>query len=168
MTKQRVMIILFVLIFISGCTHDTGSRKWAVNDKEYIETPGFNVLVFNDYYPEGKQGGIGFIQHDNRIASNGFINIEPGGGKKFPLPERATRVVDKAKSEITAAIKVPEYDFNYNVRVWPEANSIPLAADRICDARCSFLYFLRDGCRQNVEYVRIDHIIKNLIRQNHD
>lgn len=129
MTKLRVLIFLLFLIFLSGCSHNTGSRKWTVNDKEYIETPGFNVLVFNDYYPEGKQGGIEFIQHDNRIASNGFINIEPGGGKKFPLPERAIRTVDKANSEITAAVKVPEYDFNYNVRVWPEGNSIHLVVD---------------------------------------
>lgn len=117
------------VVMLVGCFQNQNNREWSVNQQEYLETPGFNVLVFNNYYPEGMQGGIELIHHDNRTAANGFLNIDLGGGRRFPMPEKANRIVDKEKREIKATVAVPEYNFNYTVRVWPEKNSIHLAVD---------------------------------------
>jgi hypothetical protein len=102
---------------------------WNINDQEYLETQGFNVLVFHNYYPEGDQGGIEFIHHDNRTASNGYINADLPGGQRIPRPVKADRIVDSVKGEIRATVKVPEFNFNYDVRVWPENNTIHLVVD---------------------------------------
>ena len=44
-----------------------------LNDKEYFELPGVNVMAFQDVYPEGHQGGVSIIQNGIRVATNGDI-----------------------------------------------------------------------------------------------
>ena len=34
-----------------------------LNELEYLEMPGLNVMLAHDYYPEGHQGGVGIIQN---------------------------------------------------------------------------------------------------------
>jgi endoglucanase len=129
MKGSKFLLMLFPSLMMLGCNRDTSNQKWSLNDQEYLETPGFNVLVFNDYYPEGSQGGIEFIHHDNRTAANGFINVDLGGGKRFPMPETATRTLNKERNEITAVVNTPEFNFNYKVRIWPEKGSVHLVVD---------------------------------------
>jgi len=121
--------MLIAAIWLTGCTAKKGHPDWNVNDQEYLETRGFNVLVFHNSYPVGDQGGIEFIHHGERTASNGFINIDLPGNERFPLPETAERTVDRDKKEIRASVKTPGFDFNYSLRVWPEGNSVHLALD---------------------------------------
>ena len=129
MARVKFFILLVPVILWVGCGQKTGKPEWNVNEQEYLETPGFNVLVFHDYYPEGDQGGIEFIHHGDRTAANGYINVELPGGERFPGPETARRVVDKEKREIRATVTTPEFNFNYSVRIWPENNSIHLVVD---------------------------------------
>ena len=78
-----------MLVFTTvGCGKKPGNLEWNINDLEYLEAPGFNVLVFHDYYPEGDQGGIEFIHHGERIAANGFINVELPAGERFPETDK--------------------------------------------------------------------------------
>jgi len=97
--------MLIAAIWLTGCTAKKGHPDWNVNDQEYLETRGFNVLVFHNSYPVGDQGGIEFIHHGERTASNGFINIDLPGNERFPLPETAERTVDRDKKEIRASVK---------------------------------------------------------------
>jgi hypothetical protein len=129
MRRFEILVLFAGILLFSACSGDKGKTEWIVNDQDYLETPGFNVLVFHDYYPEGDQGGIEFIQHDNRTAANGFINVQLPDGKRFPRPVEATRVVEREKKEICATVKTPEYDFTYTVRIWPENNSVHMAVD---------------------------------------
>ena len=129
MKNLRFLILVLPVFLCIGCRNDTGKTTWTINDQEYLETPGFNVLVFHNFYPIGDQGGIEFIHHDNRTASNGFVNVSLPGGQEFPRPEVAGRVVDSEKGEIRATVKVPDFNFNYDVRIWPEDNTIHLALD---------------------------------------
>jgi endoglucanase len=123
------LIFLLPAFALLGCKSTGGKQEWDINEHEYLETPGFNVLVFNDYYPEGNQGGIEFIHHDNRTAANGFINVDLEGGKRFPAPLKAKRIVDRQKNEISALVTTPKYNFNYTIRIWPENGSVHLVVD---------------------------------------
>jgi len=42
-----------------------------LNELEYLEMPGLNVMLAHDYYPESHQGGVGVILNGFRIATNG-------------------------------------------------------------------------------------------------
>jgi endoglucanase len=137
--KQEITVIMnrtityaiWLIPFLAwaGCTKAPVKSAWTVNEQEYLETPGFNVLIFHDYYPEGEQGGIEFIHHGNRTAANGYINVELPQGKRFAGPVDARRVVNREKNEIRATVNLPELNTNYHVRIWPVNNSIHLAID---------------------------------------
>jgi hypothetical protein len=131
MKKQIIFYSTLFFIFFNAnhCSQKTAISNWTVNDLEYLETPGFNVLVFHNYYPVGKQGGIEFIHHDERVATNGYISVDLPSGQGFPRPERAERTVDKEKDLITAQVKAEGFDFSYSIRVWPEDESVHLAID---------------------------------------
>jgi len=129
MKNLRLLFLLAPVLLLLGCGGNSGKRVWTINDQEYLETQGFNVLVFHNNYPEGDQGGIEFIQHDNRTASNGYINVDLAGPTRFPRPLKAERTVDRATGVIKATVKTPEFNFNYDVRIWPENNTIHLAVD---------------------------------------
>lgn len=50
-----------------------------VTDSGYFEMPGLDVLVFNNSYSEGHQGGIEIIQHGNRVSNNGNLRLDASG-----------------------------------------------------------------------------------------
>jgi hypothetical protein len=129
MARQNFFIFLILVISFSACVNKTSKPEWKINELGYLETPGFNVLVFHDYYPEGSQGGIEFIHHGERTAANGYIRVEMPAGKRFPGPETATSVIDKDKKEIRATVNSTDPEFNYTLRIWPENNTIHLAVD---------------------------------------
>ena len=60
------------------------AEDFKLNDQGYFERPGINVMVGQDYYPEGHQGGLSIIMHDERVGSNGALRAKksmPRGGR---------------------------------------------------------------------------------------
>jgi len=55
--------------------------RWKVNELEYFEAPAASMLVFHDFYPDGRQSGLEIIQHGERVAANGDLRL---GVWKFP------------------------------------------------------------------------------------
>src|SRR5688572_31329916 len=79
-----------------------------LNAQEYFERPGINVMYGQDYYPEGHQGGLSIIMHDERIASNGDVRLEPSPGQWSPIPKPGKREVDAATQEIRVPLHYPD------------------------------------------------------------
>ena len=73
-------IILFILFGLSFGLAQTQKDKLVIGKAGYFEMPGLNVLVYNNTFPEGHQGGVEIIQHGNRVATNGELrlNATPG------------------------------------------------------------------------------------------
>ncbi|MBS0001378.1 MAG: glycoside hydrolase family 9 protein [Cyclobacteriaceae bacterium] len=120
---------LLLLLISVRCDQKSRNQAWSVNEYEYLEAPGFNVLVFHNDYPVGKQGGIEFIHHDDRIATNGFIQVDLPSGGNLPMPESAERKVDTENRIITASIKTPGSFLDYDIRVWPAEGAVHMAVD---------------------------------------
>ncbi|MCC5929010.1 MAG: glycoside hydrolase family 9 protein [Cyclobacteriaceae bacterium] len=115
-----------------------------INDKEYFEMQGLNVMVFQDIYPEGHQGGLGIIQNGVRVATNGDIRLEHIPGQWAPIPKQGERIVDKDNNEIRVTLTYPDSSkhlvgfnplvypdlyFNYTVTVKAEGNAIRISVD---------------------------------------
>lgn len=66
-----------------------------LNDQEYLEMRGANVMLAHDFYPESHQGGVGIIQNGIRVATNGDLRLEPTPGQWQPVPKVGERQVDK-------------------------------------------------------------------------
>ena len=47
-----------------------------INEQEYFDMQGLSVMVFDDYYPNGRQGGVTIIQNDVRVAANADLQLQ--------------------------------------------------------------------------------------------
>src|SRR5208282_2117078 len=115
-----------------------------LNDKEYFELPGLNVMAFQDIYPEGHQAGVSIILNGVRIATNGDLRLDTTPGQWQPMPKQDGRVVDTAHGEIVTTlsypdaarnrtgfnpIDYPDLNFTYHVRVHAEGQSVRVIVD---------------------------------------
>ncbi|MEM3014004.1 MAG: hypothetical protein QXI71_05170, partial [Candidatus Bathyarchaeia archaeon] len=66
-------------------------ENWIVNEHEYFESSGLSVLVFQNFYPQGKQGGIEIIQHGEGVATNGDVRLEPAPHQWSTIPKGGKR-----------------------------------------------------------------------------
>src|SRR5678815_3781127 len=95
---SMVRAIACWLILMSGTA--LAADEFKLNAQEYFERPGINVMYGQDYYPEGHQGGLSILMHDERVASNGDVRLEPSPGQWSPIPKPGQRAMDAATQEI--------------------------------------------------------------------
>ncbi len=115
-----------------------------LNSLEYFEMPGANVMVYQDIYPEGHQGGVNIIQAGQRVASNGDLRLGPTPGQWQPIPKQDKRTVNAEANEISVTLSYPDQSrnrkgfnpidypdlaFSYNVRVKGEGPSVRVTVD---------------------------------------
>lgn len=125
-----------------GATAQEPSLK--LNEQEYLEMPGLNVMLAHDYYPESHQGGVGFIQNGLRVATNGDLRLETVPGQWQPVPAVGTRQVNRETGEISVRmtypdpvknrrgfnpIDYPDLELSYTVRVIPDGKSFRVRVD---------------------------------------
>ncbi len=121
------------------------AQNLKLNDKGYFARPGLNVMVFNDFYPDGHQTGVTVVQHGSRVAANGDLRLEPSPGQWSPIPLNGERTVDSKTNTITQAasypdpskdrkgfnpIFYPDLKLGYRVHVTPlQGNSFRISVD---------------------------------------
>lgn len=115
----RGILILGVLFAV---TRVFGAENALVlNDREYFECRGLNILVFSNWYNanfgDSKMSGVEIIQHGVRTATNGDIRLGPTPAQWDPLPEFVERKVFREQNRIEAFLRYPAYDFEYTIRV---------------------------------------------------
>ncbi|MBT6004335.1 MAG: glycoside hydrolase, partial [Prolixibacteraceae bacterium] len=138
---MKKLLTLSIIIFIA---FSISAQKLTINQDEYFEMPGLNVMVFYDIYPEGHQGAIGIIQNGTRVATNGDIRLEPTPGQWQPIPKTGKREVFPENNEIRIncsfpdesknakgfnPIYYPDLNFSYNVRVFGEGENFRIVID---------------------------------------
>jgi endoglucanase len=110
-----------------------------INDQDYFEMPGLNVLVYHNTFLEGHQGGVEIIQHGERVATNGELRLSPAPGQWQPVPEIGggfqrvgvspqtvvlqNRKVDKATNTVSMPCRYPDKDRKrrgFNPIIYPD------------------------------------------------
>src|SRR5208283_4077574 len=89
-------VALAVLLHSGAATSQTPEESLSINDQEYLEMTGLNVMLAHDYYPEGHQGGVGVILNGQRIGTNGDLRLDPTPGQWQPVPSVGKRQIDRA------------------------------------------------------------------------
>lgn len=135
---------LFSFAFALVAFLAASSQTLIINQDEYFEMPGLNVMVFYDIYPEGHQGAIGIIQNGTRVATNGDIRLESTPGQWQPIPKVGERQLFPENNEIRVTcsfpdesrhmkgfnpIFYPDLEFSYNVRVFGEGKKFRIVVD---------------------------------------
>ena len=144
LAKRLVVVWGIFILFIFSPLVFAQTPALLLNDQEYFEMQGLNVMVFHDFYPEGHQGGISIIQNGVRVATNGDLRLEPAPGQWQPIPKVGKRIVDRQNLcvRVPAAypnpdrhhkgfnpIHYPDLHFKYQVKVQAEGATIRIRVD---------------------------------------
>ena len=102
-----------------------------LNDREYFETRGLNVLVFTNQYNgmffDEKTAGIEIIQNGVRLATGGAVRLSPTPEQWDQIPKVVERKVDQTTKTITCLLRYEAFDFDSRLVVTPEGNGFRVA-----------------------------------------
>ena len=82
MTMKRLSLAFVTLL----CAAGLGAQDFHINSSGYFNKDGVDVMAFDDFYPEGHQGGISVLMNGHRVASNGDIRFDATPGQWQPVP----------------------------------------------------------------------------------
>lgn len=109
------MLSMSLLFF----TADSYGQKLKVNDLEYFETQGLNVLVFSSEYNgmffDEKTAAIEIIHHGVRTSTGGAIRLQNTPEQWDLVPKLVDRKVDKENNSIEVILRYEEFDFDSKV-----------------------------------------------------
>jgi len=99
-----------------------------LNDKDYFETRGLDVLVFSNWYDglfsDSKISGIELIHHGVRTATNGDVRLNATPEQWDAIPEFVERKIDRQNNRIEAFLRYPAFDFDFSIRARIEGNAV--------------------------------------------
>ena len=105
----------------------SNGQQLKLNDKEYFERQGINILVFNNSFNGGfndeKNSGIELIQHGVRVAQGGAIRLSNAPEQWDLVPKMVSRKVNKERNEVEVVLRYDDYDFESRVVVTGEGES---------------------------------------------
>ena len=114
------------------------------DEKEFFQKNGVQITAFSDFYPAGRQSGIGLIMHGHRVASNGDVRFEPTPGQWQPVPKKLERKLDAETQTIVTTLKYPDteahlkgfnpiiypdFEFTYQVRAAADGDAVKITVD---------------------------------------
>ena len=117
--KLKPILAATAAILLAACTPKSTGLK--VNDLEYFEDRGVNVLVYSNAFDGGfndeKNSGLEIIHHGVRTVQGGAIRLCNTPEQWDLVPQMTERVVDKDNNTITVGLKYPDYNFNSRIVV---------------------------------------------------
>lgn len=104
-----------------------------LNDRDYFETPGLNVLVFSNWYDglfsDSKMSGVEFIHHGERTVTNGDVRLNATPEQWDPIPAFIERKVHDDEQSVEAFLHYPDYDFAYSIKVKQHEKGVRLTVN---------------------------------------
>ena len=100
------------LALAADCAAQTARGGLHINAAGYFESPGINVMLFDDVYPEGHQAGLTIIQAGRRVAANGDVRLEPAPGQWSPVPRKGEKTIDRDSGAIAVTLRYPDASRN--------------------------------------------------------
>lgn len=123
MKQLNLILLTLLLMLFAACS--SKPEPLTIQKGDYLGTRGFDVIFFNNDYAEGHQGGIELIIHDDRIATNGDIRLEPSPGQWSPVPKLLNRRANSETGRLTARLVYPDSSKNakgFNPIYYPALN----------------------------------------------
>ena len=126
--KNRYMILSVLGLLLSWGVQ---AQEYKLNDLEYFEQTGANVLVFSNQYNgifcDEKTAGIEIIQRGERISTGGGVRLMNTPEQWDIYAELVDRKVNKEDNSITVDFVYKAYDFNYSIKVYSADNGVNMA-----------------------------------------
>ncbi len=141
---KRSLFTLALAAILALAASVASAQQFTLVPEGYLRDRGVDVMAYDDFYPEGHQGGVSVIMHGNRVATNGDLRFEPTPGQWQPVPKRLGRDLDPAAGTITSRLTFPDssrhvtgfnpmiypdFYFNYTVTVRGLAGRVEVTVD---------------------------------------
>ena len=107
-------------VLLASCS-GTAEQDFVLNDSEYFEKQGVNVLVYSNLFNGGfndeKNSGIEIIHHGVRTVQGGAVRLSSTPEQWDLVPATPSRTVSKEDGSIEVAMRYEDYDFDSRVVV---------------------------------------------------
>ncbi|MBP5634751.1 MAG: glycoside hydrolase family 9 protein [Bacteroidales bacterium] len=118
---KRLFPKAFLLLAGLCCCAAVSAQEFRLNASGYFNKDGVDVMAFNDFYPEGHQGGISVLMNGKRVASNGDIRFEPTPGQWQPVPKQLDRRIEGDRIVTTLCFPDSTRHFTgFNPMIYPD------------------------------------------------
>ena len=125
LTRIRVCLLLALT---SGPSLFGADFAMRVTDKNYLDTQGFSVFLYDStYHPvfvDQKNTAMEMILHGQRIATNGDVRLMPTPEQWDLVATLKGRQADKANNRLTADLAFPTFDLSYTLEVAAEPGGV--------------------------------------------
>jgi endoglucanase len=130
LTRIRVCVLLALT---SGPSLFGTDFAMKVTDKNYLDTQGFSVFLYDStYHPvfvDQKNTAMEMILHGQRIATNGDVRLMPTPEQWDLVATLKGRHADKANNRLTANLAFPSFDLSYTLEVTAEPGGVRVSID---------------------------------------
>lgn len=122
---------LTFLVLLLWAFNFAWSQDLKLNDLEYFEKQGVNVLVYNNLFTGGfndeKTAGIELIHHGIRTAQGGAVRLSNTPEQWDLVPDIPTRKVDRASNSIESILRYADFDFESRVVVTAKGKGVEIS-----------------------------------------
>ena len=126
MTKKHSLLLMFMTAAMA-----CGAQDLQLNDLEYFERQGVNVLVFSNSFNGGfndeKNSGIEIIHHGVRTVQGGAVRLNNTPEQWDLVPKMTSRKVNRENGSIEVALRYDDYDFDSRVVVTAKGKAVEIA-----------------------------------------
>ena len=127
--KRHIFLSLFVLSLTTF--NQANGQELILNDLEYFQTQGVNVLVYSNLFTGGfndeKTSGIEIIHHGVRTAQGGAVRLSNTPEQWDLVPAIPTRKVNRADQSIESILRYEDYDFESRVVVSAKGKGVEIS-----------------------------------------
>src|SRR5436190_8465259 len=128
---MKRLIFLPVVVLILAAFNYVSGQDLKLNDLEYFERQGVNVLAYSNLFTGGfndeKNAGIELIHHGVRTAQGGAVRLSNTPEQWDLVPEISNRNVDRASNAIETTQRYKDYDFESRVVVTAKGKGVEIS-----------------------------------------
>lgn len=121
--------ILLVMVFMAASFSQAQDLR--LNDSDYFERQGVNVLVFSNSFNGGfndeKNSGIEIIQHGVRNVQGGAVRLNNTPEQWDLVPKMTYRKVNRDQGSIEVGLRYEDYDFDSRLVVTAKGKAVEIA-----------------------------------------
>ena len=121
---------LFAILLLAGACR-TEALDLVLNDLEYFERQGVNVLVYNNPFTGGfndeKDSGIEVVHHGVRTIQGGAVRLNVTPEQWDLVPKMTFRNVDRENDRIEVGIRYDWYDFDSRLVVEAKGKAVEIS-----------------------------------------
>ena len=120
----------FLLLFLISVPFISKAQDLKLNDRDYFERQGVNVLVFSNNFNGGfndeKNSGIEIIHHGVRTIQGGAVRLNNTPEQWDLVPKTVSRTVDREKGSVEVVMRYDDYDFDSRVVVTGKGKAVEI------------------------------------------